>query len=49
MISEIDVWRSAQEMIRQHGEDASDQPDARARALIERGDSAGGLVSLVMR
>ncbi len=44
MIPEIDVWRSAQEMIRQHGEDAAHQADARATALTEQGDSAGGLV-----
>ena len=31
-------------MIRQYGEDAAHQIDARARALIERSDSAAGLV-----
>ncbi len=44
MIPEIDIWRSAQEMIQQHREDAAHRADARASALIERGDSAGGLV-----
>ena len=44
MIPEIDIWRSAQEMIRQYGEDATHQADVRASALTEQGDSAGGLV-----
>ncbi len=44
MIPEIDIWRSAQEMIRQHREDAAHQADARASALTEQGDSAGGAV-----
>ena len=44
MIPEIDVWRSAQEMIRQHGEDAAHQAHVRASALTEQRDSAGGAV-----
>ncbi len=44
MISEIDIWRSAQEMIRQFGDIAASEADARASALTDRGDSAGGLV-----
>ena len=44
MISEIDIWRSAQLMIQQHREDAAHQADARASDLIERGDHAGGAV-----
>ena len=44
MIPEIDVWRSAQEMIRQYGEDAVHQADAHATALTEQGDSVGGAV-----
>ncbi len=44
MIPEIDIWRSAQEMIRQHREDAAHQADAHASALTEQGDSAGGAV-----
>ncbi len=30
MIPEIDIWRAAHLMIRQHGEDAAPQADARA-------------------
>ena len=44
MIPEIDIWRTAHLMIRQHGEDAGDQADARAGALIEQGDHTGGAV-----
>ena len=44
MIPEIDIWRAAHLMIRQHPEDASHQAEARAGVLIEQGDSAGGLV-----
>ena len=44
MIPEIDVWRSAQLMIRQYGDAAVSEADARATALTEQSDSAGGLV-----
>ncbi len=44
MIPEFDIWRAAHLMIRQHGEDAAPQADARAGVLIEQGDSAGGAV-----
>ena len=44
MIPEIDIWRSAQLMIRQYGEDAASEADASASALTEQSDSAGGLV-----
>ena len=44
MIPEIDVWRSAPEMIRQYGEDAAHQADTRAGVLTEQGDSADGAV-----
>ncbi len=44
MIPEIDIWRSAQEMIRQHREDTAHQADAYASALTEQGDSAGSAV-----
>ena len=42
MIPEIDIWRSAQLMIRQYGDAAASEADA--RALTEQSDSAGGLV-----
>ena len=44
MIPEIDIWRSAQLMIRQYGDAAVSEADARVTALTEQGDSAGGLV-----
>ncbi len=44
MIPEIDIWRSAHLMIRQHGDAAVSEADARATALTEQGDSASGLV-----
>lgn len=44
MIPEIDVWRSAQLMIRQYGDAAVSEADARVTALTEQGDSAGGAV-----
>ena len=44
MIPDIDIWRSAQLMIRQYGDAAVSEADARATALTEQGDSAGGLV-----
>ena len=36
MIPEIDVWRSTQLMIRQYGDTAVSEADARATALAER-------------
>ena len=44
MIPEIDVWRSAQLMIRQYGDAAVSEADARATALTEQRDSAGAAV-----
>lgn len=44
MIPEIDIWRSAQLMIRQYGDAAVSEADARVIALTEQRDSAGGLV-----
>ncbi len=44
MIPDIDIWRSAQLMIRQYGDAAVSEADARASALNEQGDSAGGAV-----
>ncbi len=39
MIPEIDIWRAAHLMIRQYGEDAAHQTDARAGVLIEQGET----------
>ncbi len=44
MIPNIDIWRSAQLMIRQYGDAAVSEADARASALTEQGDSAGRAV-----
>ncbi len=44
MVPEIDIWRSAQLMIRQYGDAAVSEADARASALTEQGDSVGGAV-----
>jgi hypothetical protein len=40
-ISEIDVWRAAQQMIEIYGEDAGWQAALRADHLLEEGDSGG--------
>ncbi len=42
MIPDINIWRSAQLMIRQYGDAAVSEANARASALTEQGDSAGG-------
>ena len=44
MIPKIDIWRSAQSMIRQYDAAAASEADARASALTEQSDSAGGAV-----
>ncbi len=44
MIPDIYIWRSAQLMIRQYGDAAVRETDARASALTQRRDSAGGAV-----
>lgn len=44
MIPEIDIWRTAQLMIRQHGAAAADKADRSAGDLIEQGNHAGGAV-----
>ena len=44
MTPKIDVWRSARLMIRQYGDAAVSEADARAGKLTEQGDSPGGVV-----
>lgn len=44
MIPEIDIWRCAQLMVRQYGQNTGNQADERAGELIEKGDPAGGAV-----
>lgn len=41
MISELDIYRSANILIRQHGEDALIEAAMRADAMLERGDPKG--------
>lgn len=41
MIPEIDVWRTAHLLIKQHGEDAAVQAAFRADALFAKGDLDG--------
>jgi hypothetical protein len=46
MISELDVWRAANMVIRHHGEDAEIEAARRADLMIERGDREGELLWL---
>jgi hypothetical protein len=41
MVLDIDIWRSAQLLVREHGEDAPVQAATRADAMLERGDLDG--------
>ncbi len=41
MIAEIDIWRSANLMVREHGEDAALEAAQRADTMLERGDMDG--------
>jgi hypothetical protein len=41
MISEWELWACANEMIRQHGNDAAIHAAMRLDALFEKGDQAG--------
>ncbi len=41
MPSEIDIFRSANVLIREHGEDAALEAAQRADAMLERGDMEG--------
>ena len=44
MTSDLDIFRSAQVLIREHGEDASLKAAQRAEAMLERGDVDGRAV-----
>ena len=46
MISELDIWRAANLLIRQHGENAKIIAAHRADELLERGDRDGQIVWL---
>ncbi len=41
MISDIDIWRSAQVLVKRHGKDAPIHAAMRADAMLEKGDLDG--------
>ncbi len=41
MTSDLDIYRSAQVLIREHGEDAALEAAQRADAMLEKGDMEG--------
>jgi hypothetical protein len=44
MTSNLDIWRSAQALIKQHGQDAPIQAAMRADAMLDKGDLDGYVV-----
>ncbi len=44
MTSDLDIYRSAQALVKQHGADAPIHAAMRADALLEKGDLDGGAV-----
>ncbi len=44
MTSDLDIYRSASVLIREHGEDASLEAAQRADAMLEKGDVEGATV-----
>jgi hypothetical protein len=46
MISDLDIWRSANELIKQFGDTAAIEAAARADALLDKGDLDGQRVWL---
>ena len=44
MTSDLDIYRSAQVLIREHGEDAALEAAKRADAMLEKGDLEGQAV-----
>ena len=49
MVSDLDIWRAANLVIRQHGEDAEIVAAQRADLMLNRGDREGQLVWLRIR
>ena len=49
MISDLDIWRAANLIIRQHGGDAELEAAKRADLMLERGDRDGQLVWMRIR
>ncbi len=41
MILDLDIWRSAQVLVKRHGQDAPIQAAMRADAMLEKGDLDG--------
>ncbi len=41
MTSDIDIWRSVNLLVKQHGEDAPIEAAMRANAMLEKGDLKG--------
>jgi hypothetical protein len=44
MISDLDIWRAANLLIRKHGPDAELEAASRADLMLDRGDDEGRLV-----
>ena len=44
MISDVDIWRAANLLIRRHGEDAEVEAAKRADQMLDRGDLDGSAV-----
>jgi len=44
MISELDIWRAANLLIRNHGADAELEAAQRADLMLKRGDDEGRLL-----
>jgi hypothetical protein len=44
MISDLDIWRAANLLIRKHGADAELEAARRADLMLDRGDDEGRLV-----
>ena len=49
MVSEIDIWRSAQLLIKQHGKEAGLKADLRVSELTKKGDTTGADVWKLIR
>jgi hypothetical protein len=49
VISELDVWRAANLLIRQHGENAELEAARKADVMLDRGDRDGQLVWMRIR
>ncbi len=45
MVTDLDIWRSANLLIQQHGDQADLEAAQRADAMLDKGDMGGRLVS----